>query len=403
MQNKYSSHFLMNAEDAAEYVQAKLCYFDKSAHLKSSEIGDGNINYVFRVWDEKTGKSLVVKQADVLLRSSQRPLDLHRNKIEAEILRLQSQLAPGLVPNIYFYDEVMCALCMEDISAYKNLRKELMSENTFDNFAKDISKFMVDTLLPSTDLVLDRAEKKKRVQLFTNIELCDITEDLVLTEPYYNYKNRNSSTCENESFVEKNLYKNDALKAQVAVLRNNFMNNAQALMHGDLHSGSIFINQDGIKIIDPEFAFYGPMGYDSGNVIGNLFFAWANKELTSDNKAFNIWVADAIEQIFNLFKKGLEDKFDKTVEFNLYKNDEFKSYYIKNIMADTLGYAGTEIIRRVVGDSKVLEITCVKDDILRAKLERQLINIGIYLIMNRQDIAQGSEIVEKFKQILQEE
>lgn len=49
------------------------------------------------------------------------------------------------------------------------------------------------------------------------------------------------------------------------------MNNAQALIHGDLHSGSIFINEKGIKVIDPEFAFYGPMGYDIGNVIGNLF------------------------------------------------------------------------------------------------------------------------------------
>ncbi len=27
-----------------------------------------------------------------------------------------------------------------------------------------------------------------------------------------------------------------------------------------------------MKVIDPEFSFYGPMGYDIGNVIGNLFF-----------------------------------------------------------------------------------------------------------------------------------
>ena len=72
----------------------------------------------------------------------------------------------------------------------------------------------------------------------------------------------------------------EALHAEVAALRNGFMNNAQALIHGDLHSGSIFANEQGIKVIDPEFAFYGPMGYDIGNVIGNLFFAWANKAYT---------------------------------------------------------------------------------------------------------------------------
>ncbi len=48
------------------------------------------------------------------------------------------------------------------------------------------------------------------------------------------------------------------------------MNNAQALLHGDLHTGSIFVNQDSTKVIDPEFAFYGPMAYDIGALIANL-------------------------------------------------------------------------------------------------------------------------------------
>ena len=80
--------------------------------------------------------------------------------------------------------------------------------------------------------------------------------------------------------MREHLYEDEALHAEVAALRNGFMNNAQALIHGDLHSGSIFANEQGIKVIDPEFAFYGPMGYDIGNVIGNLFFAWANKAYT---------------------------------------------------------------------------------------------------------------------------
>ena len=60
-------------------------------------------------------------------------------------------------------------------------------------------------------------------------------------------------------------------------LKNNFMNNAQALIHGDLHSGSIFINERGMKVIDPEFLSMA-MGYDIGNVIGNLFFSLVNRK-----------------------------------------------------------------------------------------------------------------------------
>ena len=67
-----------------------------------------------------------IKQADKFLRSSGRALDVYRNKIEAEILKLEGMLAEGFVPKVYAYDETMCVLAMEDISAYKNMRKELM-------------------------------------------------------------------------------------------------------------------------------------------------------------------------------------------------------------------------------------------------------------------------------------
>ena len=92
----------------------------------------------------------------------------------------------------------MAALSMEDISAYKNLRKELAAGRVYGHLSENLSDFLAQSLLPTTDLVLDRQEKKKQVKFFTNPELCDITEDLVLTEPYLaqpmNPRNRNIVT-----------------------------------------------------------------------------------------------------------------------------------------------------------------------------------------------------------------
>lgn len=403
--NKYDKHFLMNLEDVRDYAKTVVKFFDMDEELESFEIGDGNINYVFKVVSKKTNKSLIIKQADKLLRSSGRPLDVYRNKIEAEILKIEGELAPSFVPKVYLYDENMCALSMEDISEYKNMRKELMLGKTFDSFSKDISKFLADTILPTTDLVMDRALKKDRVKLFINKELCDITEDLVLTEPYYNYKNRNIITSCNESFVKEHLYENEILKTEVAKLRHKFMNYAEGLIHGDLHLGSIFINEKGIKVIDPEFAFYGPIGYDIGNVIGNLFFPWANKLYygdgdNGDNKAFLTWIENTVKDTFDNVKKMLERKYDEIVLFELYKNKTFKKEYLRQIMADSLGYAGTEIIRRVVGDSKVMEVSSVKESDTKIKMERALIKIGIYLILNRWHIEEGKEITEEFNLII---
>ena len=53
-----------------------------------------------------------------------------------------------------------------------------------------------------------------------------------------------------------------------------FCERAQALIHGDLHTGSVMVTLESTQVIDPEFAFYGPMGFDVGAFIGNLILAY---------------------------------------------------------------------------------------------------------------------------------
>jgi S-methyl-5-thioribose kinase len=402
----YSAFFLMKPEDVKRYAVEVLHFFQPDEETDCVEIGDGNINYVFQVRSRRDGRSVIVKQADKLLRSSGRPLDLYRNKIEAETLKLESRLAPKFIPEVYHYDETMAALSMEDISAYKNLRKELAAGRVYGHLSENLSDFLAQSLLPTTDLVMDRQEKKKQVKFFTNPELCDITEDLVLTEPYLaqpmNPRNKNILTPGNEDYVREHLYEDEALHAEVAALRNGFMNNAQALIHGDLHSGSIFANEQGIKVIDPEFAFYGPMGYDIGNVIGNLFFAWANKAYTGGSAETQTALEQTIRETCDKTAEKLAAEYDKLVKFPLYRAPAFRKAYLDGVMADAYGYAGTEIIRRVVGDSKVMEVTSVTDPAQRLPMERALIKLGIYLIKNRACGLTGAAVTEKFREILSE-
>ncbi|WP_157150354.1 S-methyl-5-thioribose kinase [Brachyspira sp. SAP_772] len=392
---KFDKHFLMNTDDVKEYCKKVLKYFNEDEEIEAIEIGDGNINYVFKIFSKD--KSIIIKQADEFLRSSGRALDVYRSKIEAEILKIEYSLSPNHIPKIYSYDENMHALAMEDISDYKNMRKELLEEKQFDNFSNEIADFLSNVLLPTTDLVMDRAEKKDNVKLFINKELCDITEDLVLTEPYYNYKNRNIISKGQEDFVEKFLYNDEILKFEVAKLRDRFMNYSQALIHGDLHTGSIFINQNGIKIIDPEFAFYGPIGYDIGNVIGNLFFSLANKTYFSSNGNFVQWIKNTIIDTFDKINISLRKKYNEIVTFSLYKNDSFREYYLSSILADSIGYAGTEMIRRTVGDSKVAEISSLDLSDKKLMMERTLIKTAILFIKNRNTINEGKKLIDIFE------
>ena len=48
----------------------------------------------------------------------------------------------------------------------------------------------------------------------------------------------------------------------------------QALLHGDLHTGSLLVTVDSTYVIDPEFAFYGPIAFDVSKMIANLLIAY---------------------------------------------------------------------------------------------------------------------------------
>lgn len=384
---------LMTKDQILTYIKENFDFFEKDKDLVCEEIGDGNINYVFRIKDS-SGKSLVIKQADSLLRSSQRPLDTNRSKIEQEVLKIENHLAPGLVPEVYHYDEEKFLIIMEDISTYKNLRTELIEGRIYDHLPESISTFLEKTLIPTTDLVIDRKEKKERLKRFTNPDLCDITEDLVLTEPYFDYKNRNIITKGLEDFVKNSLYEDEDLHFEVLKLKDKFQNYSQGLIHGDLHSGSIFINEEGIKVIDPEFSFYGPLGYDIGNVWGNLVFPlYYHMAIGSDQKLIEK-SKDIIIKTIDLTIKKLKKSFDDNITFEFFKNKKFKDFYLKDLIEDSFGYCGTEIIRRTVGDSKVKEVDLIKDLDKRLNLDKSLVLLGKEIILNRSDFKEGKDITK---------
>jgi len=141
--SKFNQYFLMNLEDVTEYAREKLDIFAADAKLQAAEIGDGNINYVFKVWENPSGKSVIIKQAGPTARiSDDFVLSTDRIRIESELLMLEDKLAPGLVPKVYKYDDVMGCCAMEDLSDYVIMRDALMEHQIFPRFADDIIAFL---------------------------------------------------------------------------------------------------------------------------------------------------------------------------------------------------------------------------------------------------------------------
>ncbi len=382
--SKFDHYFQMDVGDVIEYTLEKApgIEWDRDSMEAVVPKEHGNLNYVYRVWDGK-GHSIYIKQAGTETRISKdmKP-SKDRNRLESEIITLEDRFAPGMVPHIYFFDTVMCACGMEDCSDFKVMRDAMLSHEIFPRFADDISTFMVDTLLLSSDVVMDHKEKKLLVGRFISPDLCDITEKLVLMEPYNDINHRNNVFAPNAEFVKKELYEDEALHLEVAKLKFKFMTDAQSLMHGDLHTGSIFIRKDATKVFDSEFGTYAPMGYDIGNVVANLIFAYDNGLAAGDSE-FCEWILDTIEKTMDLFIEKFNRKFDEAVTEPMAKVNGFKEWYLSDILKDTAGYAGTELHRRTVGMANVVDVTGIADEKKRLLAERINILAGKDYIMDQ--------------------
>ena len=386
-------YFTMKEEHAIEYSKSVLKFFPEDAKLTCKEIGDGNLNYVFRIIDEKNNKSVIVKQAGPVARiSDEFKLSPDRNRIESEILKLQYSLAPGLVPEVYHYDPIMNCCAMEDLSDHEILRTALLKHKSFPLFADHITTYMVNTLLLTTDVVMGHKDKKEFVKSFINPELCEISEDLVYTEPFFDCP-RNEIFEATKPLAKELLWDDKKFILETAKLKFEFMNNAQSLVHGDLHSGSVFIKEDSTKVIDPEFAFYGPAGYDIGNVIAHLIFAMVNGQATmeegADKESYINWTKSAIKDVVDMFKEKFNKLFDERATERVAKYEGFKEYYLNSILRDTAGVAGLELCRRILGLAHVKDITTIENSEKRAAAEKFCLVFGKNLIVNREAMLSG--------------
>ncbi len=397
-----SKYFTMKEPDVLEYVKVKLDYFDKDADLRCKEIGDGNLNYVFRIIDNDTNKSIIVKQAGPVARiSDEFKVSTDRNRIEYEILRIQHDLAPGLVPKVYHYDSVMNCCVMEDLSDHTIMRTALMKYEKFPLFAEHITDFMVKTLLLTSDVVMNHKEKKALVGNFINPDLSEITEDLVYTEPFYDCP-RNDVFPPTREFAENQLWKDQKLLLETAKLKFEFMTNTQSLIHGDLHTGSIFVKPDSTKVIDPEFAFYGPAGYDVGNVIANLIFSYLHADATiNDNKEkadYKNWLLETIVDVVDKFKDKFISTWQEKAKEPVARYDGFSTYYLDGILQDSAAVAGLELCRRILGIAHVKDITSIQDEAKRARAEKIALTLGKSFILERKTFKTGADYVKQLEE-----
>ncbi|MBL4828732.1 MAG: S-methyl-5-thioribose kinase [Aliivibrio sp.] len=376
------------------------------------EVGDGNLNLVFIV--SGLDKTIIVKQALPYVRAAGEgwPLSLSRAFFEYNVLVAERKYAgDDLVPEVYFYDKNMAVFAMEYLTPHVILRKELIAGKRFENLTADVGRFLARTLFCTSDIGMESCHKKALVSRFSNNhELCKITEDLIFSEPYYDAERNNWTSPQLDEDV-KAVWQDTAMIQVAMRYKYKFMTESQALLHGDLHSGSIMVTEKETKVIDPEFGFMGPMAFDIGNYLGNLFFAYFAQEGHQPNieqrDQYKKWLLTQIESTWTIFETQflslwLEKEIGEAYPNSIYRNsnhsiallESSQREFMRTLFIDSLVNAGLEINRRIIGFAGVADFNEIKDSEIRSHCERKALKMARELIIN-------AEKFENFKQINQ--
>jgi 5-methylthioribose kinase len=357
-----------------------------------SEVGDGNLNFVFLVKGATGG--IAVKQAlpYVRLVGESWPLPLSRAHYEYLALTMQARLAPRLVPKILYHDEALALTAMELLSPHIIMRRGLIAGTIYPRFVEDITTFMARTLFFTSDLAITAAEKKEGIAAFAgNHALCKITEDLIFTDPYRQAEqNRWTSPWLDKTAAS---FRED-MEAHVAIsrLKLKFMSQPEALIHGDLHTGSIMVTDSETRVIDPEFAFYGPMAFDVGAIIANLIMAYlaspGHERTPGERRAFEEWLIETIENVWTEFERKFLELWRTEARGDAYPASLFagsagalhleaeRQRNMDQLFRDTVGFAAAKIIRRILGLAHNIDFEWIEDTRLRAVCEARSLRLA---------------------------
>lgn len=367
------------------------------AGWRVDEVGDGNLNLVFLVRGPAGG--LCVKQAlpYVRLVGESWPLPLDRAFYEHEALVEHGRHAPGLAPAVYRFDATLMLTVMELLEPHIIMRRGMIQGIRYPRAADDMAEYMARTLFLTSDLGMGATEKKVRVALFCgNTALCKITEDLIFTEPYMVHDNNRWTSPQLDDIAAA--FRADApLKRAVSRLKCRFMGSAEALIHGDLHTGSIMVTQEDTRVIDPEFAFYGPMGFDTGAFVGNLLLNYFSQDghasERDDRSAYKAWVLETVEAFWRGFAQRYgalwAERRGDAYPAALFAGADgatslarARDAAIADLLSDTIQFAGANMIRRLLGIAHNIDFEWIEDPDRRAACERPALLLGRELVAN---------------------
>jgi len=368
---------LATRDDVVEYLRAHtlLDRLGDADAVEVREVTAGNMNRVFIARGPEG--SLAVKQAPPFVQAAGPgwPMDPARIGAEARAYSRLAELAPEVVPEILLVDLDSYVMVMEDLSHLRVLRDVLVDE-VADAVAgrpaarvlawqvgETVGRFVGELSFATSEQLADPTSRTTLLAESENEALCQLTVDVVLDEPYRPHEhNRWHPALETRV---RALYQDAAVRDAVARIRDRFGSAREALLHGDLHTGSVMTGGSSssdagaessvTKVFDPEFSFVGPIGMDLGLFWANMMIA-ATAATAVGADSLGVRRLSAITESWRAFTAVWEGNWTgPSAELH---------HRLAAIRADAWRFAGVEAIRRVAGWSHAADLETLPDHLV---------------------------------------
>lgn len=408
-----AAYEILDAEGVRRWLDARPALRERlgggASHWRVREVGDGNLNLVFLV--AGAAGSVCVKQALPYVRAAgpSWPMSPERANYESAYYAAVAPHVGGSIPEILEYDAARYAIAMEALSPHLILRHGLIAGQRYERVGEAIGEYVARASFFTSDLALRFEEKFARMAQFAgNQPLVRITVDLIFTDPYVESpRNRHNSPALDATVAA--LRADAELKAAAARCGEKFLTSTQALVHGDLHSGSIMVTADDSRVIDPEFAFYGPIGFDLGAFLGNLLLNWyaqAGLATAEDDRiAYRGWILDQARRFWSAFRERFLGLWRAHPDGDAWPRALFASpadaaaleaarnAYVDALFGDMLAFAGCKMIRRIVGFAHVLDLDGIADTRRRAACERAALAMARRLLTRTREFGSIDDVL----------
>jgi 5-methylthioribose kinase len=337
-------------------------------------------------------------------------MSLERAFFENSYYRAVAPYVAELIPKIYYYDAELYCTVMERLSPHIILRRGLIAGRRYPNLAGDMGEYVARACFFTSDLAWPFERKMDGIALFAgNKALVRISVDLIFADPYL-ISERNRHTSPQLDEVVSDLRRDGPLKVAAARFGQKFLSQSQALLHGDLHSGSVMVTETDTRVIDPEFAFYGPIGFDLGAFFGNLLLSWYSQSgHATPNEgcvAYREWLLEQAKIFWSTFRSSFRALWVEHAKGDAFPAAMFstpadaaalesaRNAFLDSLFADMLGFGACKMIRRILGFAHVIDFDAIQNAALRADCEASALALAHLMLTHPEQFHSVDDVID---------